>query len=69
MKKIMTVEGMTCAHCKARVEKVLSAVPGVSSASVDLRKKAASVVASDDVSDEALCAVVTDAGYEVVSIR
>ena len=27
--KVLTVEGMMCGHCKARVEQVLSAVDGV----------------------------------------
>ena len=36
MKKIMTVNGMSCNHCKMSVEKALGAVAGVESAVVDL---------------------------------
>jgi copper chaperone CopZ len=39
-KKIMKIEGMTCGHCQARVEKALNAISGVT-ANVDLKKKIA----------------------------
>ena len=68
MKKIINVEGMSCAHCSARVEKALAAVAGVTSAQVDLEAKIASVTC-EGVSDEQLKAAVEDAGYEVAGIR
>ncbi len=69
MKKILTVNGMQCEHCKASVEKALSQVEGVSSAKVDLNKKTATVVLGGSVSDEALKNAVAQAGFEVVSIE
>ena len=68
MKKIMKIEGMSCGHCTARVEKALNAIPGVS-ASVSLEDKSATVSLSGDVTDDTLRSVVIDAGYEVVSIQ
>ncbi len=68
MNKVMIVEGMMCAHCKARVEKALNAIEGVQ-CEVDLEKKSANLTLSKPVSDEALTAAVTDAGYDVVSIH
>jgi len=41
----LTITGMTCASCVARVEKVLSRVPGVTQASVNLATERAQVVA------------------------
>ena len=67
MQKKLRIEGMSCAHCSARVEKALNALDGVS-AVVDLAGKSATVTLTRPVSDEALKAAVTDAGYEVVSI-
>ena len=65
MKNItLTVEGMSCGHCSARVEKALNAIEGVS-AKVDLEAKAASVTYPDTVTEDALKAAVTDAGYSV----
>ncbi len=68
VQKILTVEGMMCAHCKASVEKALSAVPGVESAAVDLEAKTASVTLSAPVEDAALTRAVTDAGYQVLKV-
>ena len=69
MKKILTVNGMQCEHCKASVEKALSAVDGVTSAKVDLKKKTATVSLSSDVSDAVLTEAVTNTGFEVVGIE
>lgn len=68
MKKIIKIEGMTCSHCQARVEKALNSISGVN-AKVDLKKKAAVVSFDADVSDSAFKDAVTEAGYEVVSIE
>ena len=68
MKRTMTIEGMTCSHCSARVEKALNALDGVQ-ATVDLGNKTAIVDAPDSVSDDALRSAVTDAGYQVTGIR
>ena len=43
MKKVLTVNGMMCAHCKANVEKALNALEGVASAEVNLEEKTATV--------------------------
>lgn len=67
MTKTMKIEGMSCSHCSARVEKALNAVAGVS-AQVDLESKKATVTLSQPVEDAILRKAVEDAGYEVVSI-
>ncbi len=63
---VLHVEGMMCEHCKARVEKALSAVPGVTKVKVDLAKKTATVNGSAD--ESALIAAVVDAGYEATRL-
>ena len=65
MKKILKVEGMTCGHCKAAVEKALKAVDGVEDAVVDLEEKTAEVTLNKEVPDDVLAKAVTDAGYEM----
>lgn len=67
MKKIIEIDGMSCGHCQARVEKVLNEIDGVE-AKVDLKKKRAVVNLKKEVSDQILTTAVTEAGYEVVSI-
>jgi Cu+-exporting ATPase len=65
MTKTIKIEGMSCAHCAARVRNALDALPGVSS-SVDLASKTATVTSDSPVADAALEEAVTAAGYTVV---
>lgn len=65
MKKTFTVEGMSCGHCKAAVEKALKSVDGVENAIVDLQSKTAEVTLLNEVNDDVLKKAITDAGYEV----
>ena len=69
MNKVLTVEGMSCGHCKVAVEKALKAVDGVENAVVDLEKKSADVTLSKDVDSAVLTNAVTDAGYEVTEVK
>ena len=66
-KVVIGIEGMSCGHCSARVEKALNAVPGVK-ATVELDNKRALVECDASVTDKALTDAVVEAGYEVVSI-
>ncbi len=60
----LTVSGMTCAACSARVQRALEKSPGVEQASVNLMTGAASVVYDPAVtSPHELCAVVERTGY------
>ena len=68
MKKVMHIEGMTCNHCKANVEKALNGIDGVE-AEVNLEEKIANVELEGGVTDAELVQAVTDAGYEVVSVE
>ncbi len=60
----LKVEGMTCASCVSRVEKVLSRVPGVVSASVNLATEKATVHASKPIPVATLVTAVRKAGYD-----
>ena len=64
MERTMHITGMMCPHCKAMVEKVCKAVPGVVDAVVDLQAKTVTVTGGADVA--ALKQAITDADYEVV---
>ena len=64
------VEGMSCASCVARVEKAISAVPGVLSASVNLAAKSGTVEYIPGVADpEAMRTAVQGAGYAVPEVK
>ena len=64
MEKKLNVEGMMCMHCKASVEKVLSAVPGVTAVAVDLEAKNAIVTCEASVMDADLVAAVEKKGFK-----
>ncbi len=59
--KQYTVTGMSCAACQARVEKAVSAVPGVDSCAVSLLTNSMGVEGSAD--EKAVIAAVEAAGY------
>ncbi len=69
MKKIIHIEGMCCEHCAKRVENALSAVSGVVSADVKLKKKLAVIRSREEISEEEINALITDAGYKILSIE
>lgn len=64
METVITVNGMMCTHCKARVEKVCKEVPGVEEAVVDLAAKTVTVTGNADIA--AVKQAIRDADYEVV---
>lgn len=61
METNLVIDGMTCAACAGRVSRALQAVPGVTSAQVNLATERATVAGSAPLS--ALLAAVDDAGY------
>lgn len=68
MEKILSIEGMTCGHCKMHVEKALSELNGVTSAKVELETKRAIVEIDEGVTDSAMSEAVSEAGYQVTSV-
>ena len=68
MKQSLTVEGMSCNHCKNAVEKAVKALPGVVSAEVSLEAKSLTVEFDETkTSVEAIKKAVEDEDYTVVA--
>ncbi|MFQ3586637.1 MAG: heavy metal translocating P-type ATPase [Fimbriimonadaceae bacterium] len=59
----LRVSGMTCAACVARVEKVVSRVPGVQKVEVNLATETARIAADPSLPLERLVASIEKAGY------
>ena len=59
------IEGMTCASCVGRVEKAIAAVPGVTTAAVNLATESADVTFRGSVDSDGVIAAIRNAGYEV----
>lgn len=65
---LLKIEGMTCGHCQARVEKALNSIEGAT-ATVDLAGGKATVQAPAGIPAERFASAVADAGYEVKEIK
>ncbi|MFY9393285.1 MAG: cation transporter, partial [Halanaerobiales bacterium] len=60
MKKILEIDGMTCAHCAARVKKELEKIEGVESVEVNVEEKKAVVSLNTAISEVKLKAAVEE---------
>lgn len=66
--KRISIQGMHCEACQNRVERRLNGMDGVA-ANISWRRHQVVVSLSRPVSDEALTAAVTGAGYQVTDIQ
>lgn len=62
MEMRIRVNGMSCAHCKDRVEKGLVGLDGVTAVRVDLA--AGIVIVEGNISEDSLRTALDDLGYE-----
>lgn len=67
--KTVTVKGMMCSHCEARVKKALEELDGISEAVVSHEKGTAVLSLSADIPDRKIKKAVQDAGYKFVGIK
>ncbi|RKO67200.1 heavy-metal-associated domain-containing protein [Desulfofundulus salinus] len=63
---LIKIEGMSCNHCKAAVERALKQIDGVKDVFVDLDNKRAMVTHDPKVTMEVLARAVEKAGYNVL---
>ena len=62
----LKVEGMSCGHCKAAVEKALKETNGVRDAEVNLNSKSVEIICEQNkVNRASLVKAIEDAGYDV----
>jgi len=67
--KTVTVKGMMCGHCEARVKKALEEISGIDEAVVSHEKGTAIISLSSDVSDKTVKKAIQDAGYKFIGIK
>ena len=60
----ITVNGMSCNHCRQAVQKAIAAVPGIATVEVDLAKKTATWTETSPVSVDALREAVRSIGFD-----
>lgn len=64
------ITGMTCGHCVSSVNEELSAVPGVTDVTIQLKVdgiSTAQVTSSRDLPQDEVAAAVEEAGYTLVA--
>ena len=69
IKKIVTIEGMMCNHCKNKVESSLKELENVTRVKVNLANKKAEIYSNAVISDEDIKKNITNLGYQVTSIE
>ena len=62
----LTVDGMMCGGCSARLQRVLEALPQVESCKADHVTRAVELVLKEDLSMDAIAKAVEAAGFKVV---
>jgi len=68
MVKKVFIDGMSCGHCAARIEKSLGTLEGVSSVKVNLTGKFAEIETAKELDDKKVITAIDSAGYHLVKI-
>ena len=67
IKKVIKVDGMSCAACSARIEKALRKDPGISESYANFSNNTVSVTYDDEMTDlDRISASIEGAGYDVI---
>ena len=69
IRKIVTIEGMMCNHCKNKVESSLKELEIVTKVKVNLANKKAEIYSNAMISDEDIKKTITNLGYQVIGIE
>ncbi|QGT98736.1 hypothetical protein SYNTR_0143 [Candidatus Syntrophocurvum alkaliphilum] len=68
MKKELTVEGMSCNHCKANIESTLNKLEGINQVFVNLDNKLVEISYNEqEISIEKIIELIDDLGFEVIT--
>ncbi len=67
--KELYIDGMSCMHCAANVEKALASLKGVRDVKVDLNGKKATVKLRQNIDNATVKSTVEDLGYTVTEIK
>ena len=63
MRTTLSIEGMTCHHCSARVKKIIDKFEGIEDSEVNLEKKEASFNCAEETLIPRIIAAISDFGY------
>jgi len=66
IEKTLTVEGMHCQKCVARITEALKNIDGVKKVSIDLDTKKVSVISKNEIATHVLSAAIEKLGFKVI---
>lgn len=69
MKKILTIEGMSCMNCVKHVHDALMELPEIISVDIDIKTDTVFLDIKGNVDNDKIKNVVDDTGYEVTDIE
>ena len=69
MRRIISIEGMSCGNCVKHVITGLEKIEGVTNVEVDLKSGKAYVSCNEAITDDKLKEAVEDMGYDVTGIE
>ena len=69
IKKIITIQGMMCNHCKNKIESSLLELENVTKVKVNLANKTAEIYSNEVINDEDIKKTITNLGYQVTHIE
>ncbi len=68
IKKVVTIEGMMCEHCKSKVGKTLLGLEDVDKVKISLKDKTATIYSRVGISDSVIKDTISNLGYKVINI-
>ena len=63
------IGGMSCGGCVSTVKQKLSSVPGVTSVTVNLGKKEAEIISSEEITTDALRGAFNNTNYTISELK
>ncbi len=69
IKKVVTIEGMVCDHCKSKVEKALLELTTVTKVKVNLKDKTATIYSESNIDEHDIINAITKLDYKVINIK
>ena len=69
MKKVVTIEGMTCQNCVRHMQEAFAKIEQITSVEINLTAKTAIIVNRGDLDDQTITQTVKGAGYTVTDIK
>ena len=67
--KEISIEGMSCNHCKMSVEKALGNIDGINEVKVSLENKNAIIKSSIEIDDNKIIEAIEEEGFKVIDIK